>query len=221
MQPATRTPTLRLTGVVAALALLAVACGGSAGATPEVASAGTDDPAPVISPATTGSQPESDDPDTATTVVVNPLTTEDALLGYAECMRIEGVTDFPDPTFLEDGSFLIAAGTASEATTLKASATCKPLLDAVVAEFDHDAGGAADVTDQALEFSRCMRANGIDFPDPLVSAGGDVSIGDGSDGPALDPGSPEFQAALAVCQPLIFGGIGGTLDGGYIGGGGE
>ena len=35
----------------------------------------------------------------------------------------------------------------------------------------------------------------------------------------FDPSDPDFQAALAECQS-IFGGLGGTTDGGYIGGGG-
>lgn len=105
---------------------------------------------------------------------------------------------------------------------VEAQATCHPFLDAVAHELDVDPDRQAEVADNAVEFARCMRDNGIDLPDPAVSSGGDVSIGGGADGSAFDPNSTEFQTALAVCQPLIFGGIGADGNGSQSGvGGGE
>lgn len=62
---------------------------------------------------------------------------------------------------------------------------------------------AVGVTSQALEFARCMRANGAsDFPDPVAPgsvpppAGGKTSyLGNG-----FNPNSPTVQAAEQACQ---------------------
>jgi hypothetical protein len=58
-----------------------------------------------------------------------------------------------------------------------------------------------------LEFSQCMRANGIpDFPDPT---GNGLSIRRGGD---LDPNNPAFRSAQKLCGKKI--GLQGPLAGG-------
>ncbi len=210
MRSTTTRPTLRISATVLLLALIAAACASANETTPDVASAATDLAAPT--------QPDEASATPADAGAGDELDTEDALLAYAECMRSEGVTDFPDPVFREDGSFSFPSpGSADQPTMVEAQATCRPFLDSVVHEFDVDPGRQAEIADQAVEFARCMRDNGIDLPDPAVGSGGDVSIGGG----AFDPQSTQFQDALAVCQPLIFGGIGAGDNGGYSGGGEE
>jgi hypothetical protein len=67
--------------------------------------------------------------------------------------------------------------------------------------------------DQALKFARCMRAHGVDVPDPQPQGGG-IRIGgprgSRSSGPdTLDPQSPAFQSAQKACESLLPGGKGG------------
>lgn len=68
---------------------------------------------------------------------------------------------------------------------------------------------AADATDEelALAFAECMRAEGIDFPDPIVAADGSVTLIDVSNPSDLpfDPNDPAFDAATDVCGPLLQG----------------
>jgi hypothetical protein len=59
-----------------------------------------------------------------------------------------------------------------------------------------------------LQFSECMRANGVpDFPDPT---GGGLSLNRGS--PGLNPDSPTFQNAQKECGRQV--GLQGPLAGG-------
>jgi hypothetical protein len=67
--------------------------------------------------------------------------------------------------------------------------------------------------DKALQFARCMRAHGVNLPDPQTTGnGGAISIQKhvGSGGPSgpggasgPDPSSPTFQAAQKACQSLL------------------
>ena len=51
----------------------------------------------------------------------------------------------------------------------------------------------------ALQYARCMRANGVpNFPDPNSAGGFLFHTGSG-----VDPSSPAFQAARAKCQKLL------------------
>ncbi len=64
------------------------------------------------------------------------------------------------------------------------------------------AGAGASAAEGALAFARCMREQGIDFPDPRVGEGGEVSVEIGGEG-GIDPASPKFQAAQKKCgSPL-------------------
>lgn len=57
--------------------------------------------------------------------------------------------------------------------------------------------------DAALEFSSCMRENGVSFPDLAVGADGNIAMRESMQ--AADPGprTEEFRAAMDVCQPLL------------------
>jgi hypothetical protein len=65
--------------------------------------------------------------------------------------------------------------------------------------------GAANDTaandQKALEFSQCMRSNGVsDFPDP--GASGKFTIDGVVNGSSLDPSAPAFKQALRACESL-------------------
>jgi hypothetical protein len=63
-------------------------------------------------------------------------------------------------------------------------------------------GGASVTTSsRALEFSQCMRDNGVEeFPDP--DASGRLTIDGVLNGSSLDSTSPAWQQAVAACQDL-------------------
>lgn len=51
----------------------------------------------------------------------------------------------------------------------------------------------------ALKFAKCMRGEGIDFPDPQPGSGGMIRIGPGPGGKGPDPSSPKVAAAEKAC----------------------
>jgi len=53
----------------------------------------------------------------------------------------------------------------------------------------------------ALDFTECMRAENIDFPDIRLDAEGRPQLGDVLD--QVDTASPEFRAALATCSSIL------------------
>jgi hypothetical protein len=57
----------------------------------------------------------------------------------------------------------------------------------------------AERRDRVLRFARCMRAHGINVPDPEVKGGGVRIHIEGN----LNPESPRFQAAQRACQSLL------------------
>ncbi|MBV8064756.1 MAG: hypothetical protein JOY73_04475 [Actinobacteria bacterium] len=114
---------------------------------------------------------------------------------FSECMRKNGVTNFPDPN--GQGVITIDSGTGIDPGSpafRSAQKTCRKLLPN---------GGQPTPAQQAqqqkqmLEFSVCMRTHGIkDFPDP--SDGGlRIRVQPGT---SLDPNSPQFQSAMKACQ---------------------
>lgn len=82
-----------------------------------------------------------------------------------------------------------------------------------------DAGaGAEDGTEPAadeaaLEFSACMRDQGLDFPDIGVDAEGNPDLRDAFLSSGVTPGSDEFRAGMAACGEI--------LEGAGFGGGGR
>ena len=59
-------------------------------------------------------------------------------------------------------------------------------------------GISAEFEDAMVDFAKCMRENGVDFPDP--TSGGGLMIGPDSD---IDPQTREFKAAEAECKPIL------------------
>jgi hypothetical protein len=120
---------------------------------------------------------------------------------FAECMRTNGVSAFPDPDAsgeltidaVANGSSLDTSSAAFE----QALSACKDLEPPGFTGHKRSAQQQAN----ALKYAQCMRDNGIeDFPDPTP------------DGPLIDtsrmPGSPGarsipgFAAAMEACRDI-------------------
>ncbi|MEV0403310.1 hypothetical protein [Actinoallomurus sp. NPDC050550] len=116
---------------------------------------------------------------------------------YAECMRKNGVPEFPDPA--PDGRVMLTgkkgSGLDPESPQFKAATqACKAFAP-------QGAVGGGQPDPAMLKFSQCMRKNGVpNFPDPQ---GGRLLMNAGS---GIDPNSPQFQAAQKTCQKLLPGG---------------
>lgn len=198
--------------LVAVLALVATACGGSADADDGVASL---DGAVQL--------------DGATDTAVPALSEEDALLAFTACLRDAGV-DIDDPTVDSEGNLQIgrpnagAGAAGGDANNFDREAfqaareTCGEFLDGVALGFrDTD---RTEIEDQLVEYAACMRDNGYQMDDPNFSAtpgqgGGGNPFGD------IDRDDPAYIAAQDACQDVLPGvgaGRGGGL-GGRPGGG--
>ena len=75
---------------------------------------------------------------------------------------------------------------------------CENILrEALPEQFDLDPEVEAALVDASLEFSQCMREQGIDFPDPKPGEFGFFAFRDAD----IDFQSEEVQEAFEICQP--------------------
>lgn len=171
----------------------------TAGASREAASSSAN-PSPVA--------PETVGTDTATAgegkdaAVTNanpaPVDPEDAGVIYAQCMRANGVPNFPDPG--PDGRFALSHGhggiNQDDPKFRAALEECRGLAPGG----EHRGTGDPAYVEQMREFSKCMRDNGLpDFPDP--EADGRLR---GLGHEAQD--NPTYRAAMAACTEALPGG---------------
>jgi hypothetical protein len=170
----------------AGLALLAAACGGSNKA------------ASVSSSSAAGS---------SNAASLAPFTSshESNALRYSQCMRLHGITDFPDPT--ASGDFAIhGTGPNSDLdqnnpTFQAAERACQrysPQHDVTPAQH-------TQLEREYLSFARCMRSHGVsDFPDPITGSGGHPGFyfqgGSNSD---LNQNNPAFRRGGDACQHIL------------------
>jgi hypothetical protein len=171
-----------LATIVVTLGLTVNACGddgggGDAGSTPTTtaasASGGSTPP---------GSAPAAGEPDP---------------LAYAQCMRDQGITNFPDPD--SEGNLSIdgdTLGVDPQSPQFEAAEeACEYLNPPPPASEQPDID-----LDAMLEYAQCMRDEGISaFPDP--NAEGGFELGD-----AVGIDSPQFEAADEACKHLLPGG---------------
>jgi hypothetical protein len=171
-------------GALVTISLLAAACGG--GSHPSgVASLGK----------TTLSSPVAGG--VATTLPSGAAAEEhyQKALKYSKCMRSQGISNFPDPN--DGGGIQIGPTSGIDPQSPQFQAAQKACGKYFPAP-QLSKAQIAQQQAQALEFARCMRANGVpNFPDPQFAANGaEVE----RPVPGLDPKSSTFQAATAKCN---------------------
>ena len=99
---------------------------------------------------------------TASTGGDTNLTARDKAVKFTECMRGNGVSDFPDPN--ASGEFPSFGISVSPAAWEKALGACKELQP----PGSLSAKLSTKQLSTALNFAQCMRENGVkDFPDPV------------------------------------------------------
>ena len=129
----------------------------------------------------------------------NTAATHQQAAKFAECMRANGVREFPDPdasgTYTIDGLANGSSLDTNSAAFKQAITACKDLQPAGFVGRKR----TAQEQENALKFAQCIRDNGVkDFPDP------------DPDGPLIDttrmPGNPDgrsipgLQAAMQKCR---------------------
>ena len=126
---------------------------------------------------------------------------EDAMVEFAKCMRENGI-DFPDPGS-GGGHIGPDSDLHPEDPDFKAAeAECKPILDEAERSVPKPSEEElAKMRDSMLAFARCMRGEGVDFPDPDLAEGGRI------EGRVSDLDDPDFQKAQEKCTEET-GGIG-------------
>jgi hypothetical protein len=132
----------------------------------------------------------------------------DKSVQFADCMRENGVAEFPDPNAGGDQEFVegIKALDTSSAAWKKAIGACKDLRPPGLL----GAKASPQEMRPRLKFAQCMRDNGVkDFPDPLQG------------GPLIDTNRipsaagrgarsiPGFRAAVQTCRDVLADAIGG------------
>jgi hypothetical protein len=167
-----------LAASAAALALTVAGCGGSGG---------SDSSSPGSSGSKSGS---SSSKSGASGSNANP--TLEQAVKFAQCMRENGVTNFPDPD--KDGRFVIAAGGPNRNTPQFRNAlqACKSLQPPGFLK--DDPAEVAREQEAWLKWAQCMRKNGIpNMPDPQ-----DGRLRVPRD--RINVNSPQFKNALKVCR---------------------
>jgi hypothetical protein len=146
-----------------------------------------------------------------------------AALAFAQCMRAHGV-NVPDPGSSGGGAVKIqissggaGGATGPDAATRAALSACQKYLPKI----GGNGGGTPDPARQAqlLQFAQCMRAHGVNIPDPSSGSGG-IAIGGPGSGQDINPNSATFQNAQKACQKYLPGkGAGLKTQGGGSGSG--
>lgn len=125
-------------------------------------------------------------------------------LEYAQCMRDNGVENFPDPVE-ENGGIRITPGDAEDPDFPDAEEACRELSPQQRGE---DSGTTLDA-EKVATWAQCIRDNGVPgFPDPEID-GGTMRIPMNGE---YDPQDPAFQEAMDACQDQYPGG--GVMFGG-------
>lgn len=171
--------------------------------------------------------------ESATTTTASTADVEEAALAFSQCMRDEGVTDFPDPNFSEGGGVTLGGPDGDEGGIDLQSDEVQAAFEACGDVLERAAfgpgGGNFDETeiqDNLLAMAGCLRDKGLEVDDPDLSNFGPVAGGpppddqgseDGDDqgaggGPEvrassifgdLDMEDPEVRKALETCQEEV------------------
>lgn len=178
---------------LAAVALLASACGSSSDAkTNGVASVKSTN-------AGSTSQKQGSDGGGGN---LSPEQLHAGLLAYSKCMRAHGISNFPDPS--TDGGLQVDGNAVGQTTPAYAAAdkACASLMPG------HPPAGVPENRDAGLKYAACMRSHGVPkFPDPNQNGGMNID----GDKLGMAPDSPVFKSADDACKKYM--GSGGNTKG--------
>ena len=198
-----RSRILSLTGAIvltASVAVIGAGCGGSDSGVAQASGGGSKQETSTTSTASTGGS------------------RDEKLLAFAACMRTDGgVPDFPDPTADENGDLQLTrpGGPGNNNSNNQQGVRggfekCQQHLDGVIQPPSQ--ADQTEIRDAQLEFTKCMRAEGVDVPDPDPNQQGPGRFAD------IDRDDPKVQAALEKCAPIFQNALGGRGPGGAPGG---
>jgi hypothetical protein len=128
-------------------------------------------------------------------------------LGYSQCMRAHGITNFPDPN--SNGGIGISANSGINTNSsryLAASEACQSKLGGQQSEAQQIADYSAE-----LKYAHCMQSRGEDIPDPAApgTSGSNTQSNSSpgssgaSGGNGVNPSSPQYIAANKACQHYL------------------
>ena len=198
-------PPARLLAVAALVGgVLVAGCGGSS--SPGVADVSSSSTAPGHSSTSAGAAtPPSGSPldGGGRPFAVHMVNGRNALK-FSECMRANGVPNFPDPNAQ---GVIVGQKGAFDANSAQFQKAQKECVKRYIERGGAAPSPAAQAKQQAtaLAFSQCMRSHGEpDFPDPTIGSGGGVAIRlVGGSGQALDTNSPIYRKAQKQCDSLL------------------
>lgn len=116
-----------------------------------------------------------------------------SFLHFSECMRADGVPNYPDPS--AGGGIKITVGSGLNPQTpafQRAQNLCRK---------DLPGGGPPRVVPESVKLqlishAECMRAHGVSYPDPIFPSGGGIETFIPS---TIGSSSPAFQQAAKKC----------------------
>lgn len=116
----------------------------------------------------------------------------DAPLKFAQCMRQNGITWFPDPD--ASGQTRVKSPKGFDPKKYQAAElACQKYAPGMEADREID----PELAEKARQMAKCMRENGVpDFPDPRPDGGIAIDRGKIKNG----PGSPVFDKADEKCS---------------------
>ena len=167
-------------GAVAVFSLLAAGCGGGGGGSPRVANVAA-----------------------STAAATTTTSTQNGLLAFSQCMRSNGMPNFPDPQRFVGGNVKLTIH--QLAPSAAALSACSDLLPT-------NGGGSQQTAQQQrtqladeLSFARCMRSHGVaGFPDPTAQGELTVAMVEAQ---GIDVHSPTVLQAVQACLPASHGGL--------------
>jgi hypothetical protein len=185
---------MRLHQLVAVPLLLValVGCGGTAAG---------DDGGIASAEDSTGSETASPEASSSPTTGQS-MDPQERQLKFAQCMRANGIPmEDPDP----NGGPVQIKIPRGDAKVQAAMEKCRQY-----APFGEGGRSMSPEEQQKmLDFTKCMRENGIDMPDPDPNGGAGIRINPGD---GINPDDPKFKAAIEKCRqymPMRQGGQGG------------
>ena len=130
------------------------------------------------------------------------VTNRDKAVKFAECMRDNGVSEFPDPD-ASDGLTIdgVVNGSSLDPSTAAWKAAIAACKDLQPPGFTGGGKRSAERQEAALEFAQCIRENGVkDFPDPIN--GEPLVDTNRIPSTATDGGMTILNAAMQTCRDL-------------------